>query len=128
MEKDKNSGGHTESQAFKKSWTLDAALYVVQHPTVDAKIWADAVEWLLLFGPEEIREVLLSAAMHATGQQFPDLKTVGCTTGGDPCYDIAQIAQSLDIDIEEARRILRHKEKTHGIRHGFDLSETTRIQ
>ena len=107
---------------------MDAALYVVQHPTVDAKIWADAVEWLLLYGPEEIQEVLLSASMHATRQQFPDLKTVGCTAGGDPCYDIAEMAQSLDIDIDEARRILHLKEKNHGIRHSFDSSETTKIQ
>ncbi|MEE4240691.1 MAG: hypothetical protein V2I36_04450 [Desulfopila sp.] len=128
MEKDKNCRDRSESQIFKDSWKVDTALYVVRHPTVDAKIWSDAVEWLLLFGPEEIKEVLLSASMYATVKQFPDLKTVGCTADGNPCYDVAEMARSLNIDIEEARQTLRRKESSHGVRHGFDSSETTKIQ
>ena len=39
---------------FKDEWDLDTALKVVQNKTVDSKLWAEAVEWLLLYGPPEI--------------------------------------------------------------------------
>ena len=34
--------------AFKQEWTVDSAMEILQHPTVDSKLWAEAVEWLLL--------------------------------------------------------------------------------
>ncbi|MBM9603161.1 hypothetical protein [Desulfopila inferna] len=128
MKKEKISGPEEDNLEFRESWTLENAMQVVQHPTVDAKLWAEAVEWLLLYGPEEIKEMLLSASMYATGEQFPDLKATGCTREGELCYDIAEIARALGVEEAEAQRILREKEKSHGTRHGFDVSETTKIQ
>ena len=43
---------------FAEQWTVESAMRIVQHPTVDSELWASAVEWLLLHGPPEIRELL----------------------------------------------------------------------
>jgi len=32
---------------------------------IDSKTWADAVKWLMLFGPEEIKKLLLDASTNA---------------------------------------------------------------
>jgi hypothetical protein len=128
MTKDKSSPSNHGSPEFQESWNLELAMYVLHHPTADAKIWAEAVEWLLLYGPEDIQEVLLSASMYATSEHFPNLKASGCTQDGELCYDIAEIAKALEIDVAEAQRILVEKEKSHGKRHGFEESETNTIQ
>ena len=38
---------------IKDQWTEETAMKILQNPTVDSKLWAEAVEWLILFGPEE---------------------------------------------------------------------------
>ena len=40
---------------LKDTWDVDSAMQILQHQTVDAKLWAEAVEWLILYGPDEIR-------------------------------------------------------------------------
>ena len=55
---------------FAQQWTLESALAVLEHPTVDSKLWAEAVEWLLVYGPPEVRELL--TAVRDTG---PDDET-----------------------------------------------------
>ncbi len=61
---------------FAREWTLESALAVLEHPTVDSKLWAEA-EWLLVYGLPDIRELLTAASGHATRASFPELKPQG---------------------------------------------------
>jgi len=109
---------------FKDHWTLENALKILQHPTVDSKLWAEAVEWLLLYGPSEIQTLLLYASGIATEKCFPNLKADTYTEDGQPCYDVAAIAQALGIDKEDACKTIAEKEMAHQIRHFIDPDET----
>jgi len=101
---------------------------ILQHPTVDSKIWAEAVEWLMVFGPPEIKELLQQASGQATRESFPELKPQGYAPDGTACYDIAELALALGISEEEAREKLQEMEEKHGVRHGFDEGDTTGLQ
>lgn len=118
----------TPENEFRDSWNLENAMYILQHPTVDSKVWAEAVEWLLLHGPKEIQEILLSSSQFATQSEFPKLKITKFSTDGTPCYDIDELAEALGITKEEAKEIIDQKERSHGVRHGFDDSESCKIQ
>ena len=96
---------------FKDLWDLKSAMQVLEHKTVDSKLWAEAVEWLLHYGPPEIRQMLLEASEIATGTTFPELKPTHYTPDGQPCYDISALAKSLGITEEQTREILRRKEQ-----------------
>lgn len=113
---------------FKEEWTVESAMAILSHPTVDSEIWAEAVEWLLIYGPSEVKELLQQASGHATSKQFPDLKPQRFGPDGSPCYDITELAQHLGISEEEARNQLLEKEMKHGIQHGFDEDETMPLQ
>ena len=113
---------------FQQQWTLETAMEILQHPTVESKIWAEAVEWLLIYGPPEIQELLRQASGHATRERFPELQPQGYAPDGTPCYDISQLAEVLDISEEEARAKLEEMEEKHGIRHGFGEEDTTGLQ
>ena len=114
--------------SFAQEWTLESALAVLEHPTVDSKLWAEAVEWLLVYGPPEVRELLTAASGHATRASFPELKPQGYGPDGSPCYNIGDLARSLGISEEEARRQLAEKEARHGVQHGIDDEATTTLQ
>ncbi len=94
----------------KEQWTLSSALKILQHPTVDAKTWAEAVEWLLRYGPKSIRDILLDASSEATQTQFTDLEPVGYSAEGRPFYDAKALAAMLNISEEEATQHLAEKE------------------
>ena len=96
---------------FKDLWDLESAMQVLQHETVDSKLWAEAVEWLLHFGPPEIRQMLLDASEIATETTFPDLKPTHYTPEGQPCYDISALAETLGITENQTREIIRRKEQ-----------------
>lgn len=113
---------------FKKDWTIQSAMEIMRHPTVDSKIWTEAVEWLLLYGPPEIKSLLQQASGLATSEEFPDLQAKAFTGDGEPCYNIADIAKALGIPEEEAVAILAEKERKHGIRHLVDEQETKKLQ
>ncbi|MDD2465107.1 MAG: hypothetical protein PHI97_14005 [Desulfobulbus sp.] len=113
---------------FQKEWTLESAMEILQHPTVDSKIWAEAVEWLMIYGPPEIRELLQQASGHATKKSFPELKPQGYAPDGTPCYDITKLAAAVGITEEEAREKLLEMEEKHGIQHGFGEDDTTGLQ
>lgn len=102
---------------FKEHWDLETALKVVQNKTVDSKLWAEAVEWLLLHGPPEVVSILLQASGHATEQTFPELQASDYTEDGQPIYDMAHLAKSLHITEEEVKKILREKEKANESTH-----------
>ena len=105
---------------FKDHWNLDAAMQILQNKTVDSKLWAEAVEWLLLYGPPEIVSMLLKASSQATGSIFPELQANNYTHDGQPSYSIEEIAQSLGISEREVREIIIRKEMQHSTFHFWD--------
>ncbi len=113
---------------FENEWTVEAALRVLEHPTVDSKLWAEAAEWLLLHGPPKVRELLRRSAQTATSECFPELRPEGYTADGEPCYNVAEVARVLGISEEEAVEVMAAKEMKHGTRHLFDKDETNPIQ
>lgn len=112
---------------FKNFWTLEMAMAVLENKTIDSKTWSEAVEWLLLFGPPEIRQLLGQASHTATSVCYPELKPTGYTPDGEPCYQIDDIANSLGISREEAIEKMTELEEIHGFRHLYDDEETYKI-
>ena len=113
---------------FKKEWNVESAMEIVQHPTVDSRIWAEAVEWLLLYGPPEIQEMLSGASSYATGREFPELKPQGFAGDGELVYSVGDIAQALGISEEEAAEIIADKQQKHGVQQLFDKQSTKKMQ
>ncbi len=114
--------------SFKKEWNLETAMEILQHPTVDSEIWAEAVEWLMIYGPPEVKELLSQASGHATKENFPELEPLGFDQDGNPCYSIPQLAAALGISEEEAAESIAAKEKKHGVGHLIDSDDTTPLQ
>lgn len=98
---------------FKELWDLKGAMKVLENETVDSKLWAEAVEWLILYGPPEIKDLLLAASATATNSSFPDLKPTHFTASGQPVYDVKALAENLGVSEDEVRKILEKKEKIH---------------
>ncbi len=115
-------------QEFKKSWDVEMAMAVLENKTVDSESWAEAVKWLMLYGPPEIQELLSQASSIATGSCFPEIKQSGYTPDGKPCYNVEDIAKSLGISKEEAMQKMAEKEMAHGVRQLYDDDETHKIQ
>ncbi len=108
----------------KDLWDLESAMKVLTHDSVDSKLWAEAVEWLIVYGPPEIRQLLIDASMMATNSSFPHLKPTYYTPDGQACYDVAELAQTLGIEEEEAKRILKEKEETHQFLQFFNAGDS----
>ncbi len=113
---------------FKDQWTQEMALEVLGNETVDSRTWADAVKWLILYGPPGVRDVLIQAADTATGRYFPDLKPSRYTEDGRPCYDISSLADALDLSEHEVREQLEKLEEEQGVAHLVDPEETKDLQ
>ncbi len=113
---------------FKKEWTVESAIEILAHPTVDSKVWSEAVEWLMVYGPPEIQEMLQHASGFATSREFPELKAQGFTRDGQPVYSVADVAQVLNISEEEAAEIIAEKQQKHGLQQFFDEMETRKVQ
>lgn len=113
---------------LKDQWDVESAMKVLRHPTVDAKLWSEAVEWLMLYGPDKIKEILLQSSGTATHECFPDLKAKGYAPDGQPCYSVKDIAINLNISEDEARHIIEEKEKNHETHHFIDEDDTMKIQ
>ncbi|MEE4135053.1 MAG: hypothetical protein V2I32_03170 [Desulforhopalus sp.] len=94
---------------FKDLWDLESAMQVLAHDQADSRLWAEAVEWLILNGPPEVRRLLLEASNTAIHAAFPDLKPHHYTPDGRPIYSVDDLAKALGISTSEARRILRDK-------------------
>ncbi|KJS01791.1 MAG: hypothetical protein VR65_07665 [Desulfobulbaceae bacterium BRH_c16a] len=105
---------------FKDLWDVESAMKVLTHKTVDGKLWAEAVEWLIIYGPAEIRQLLLESSMTAASSSFPELKPSRFTPDGQPCYTIEDLAKALHMDVKEATKLLRQKEAEHEIQNFFD--------
>ncbi|NNK56384.1 MAG: hypothetical protein HKP44_03610 [Desulfofustis sp.] len=102
---------------FKDQWDLDTALKIVQNKTVDSKLWAEAVEWLLLYGPPEVVSILLQASGHATEQVFPELEAASYSSDGAPVYDVARLAEKLGLSEDEIRQIIKAKSSSNQMTH-----------
>ncbi|MCP3892125.1 MAG: hypothetical protein GY702_25125 [Desulfobulbaceae bacterium] len=113
---------------FRQQWNIETALEILQHPTVDSEIWAEAAEWLILYGPPEIQELLQQASGHATQQNFPELKPFGFDKEGNPCYSVSQLAKEMGISEEDALESIAKKEEKHGVQHLIEEDETTTLQ
>lgn len=107
---------------------MTGALQILAHPTVDSQLWAEAVEWLLLYGPPEIRALLKEASGYAAGLEFPDLKVAGMTGAGEPVYSIAALARALAISEEEAASRLARQEQRHGINQRYGEDDILKTQ
>lgn len=95
--------------SLKDEWTLEIALQILQNPTVDSKLWAEAAEWLLRYGPPSIQNILLQASQTATELQFPELRPSHYTSDGMPIYDMARLADTLGVSEEEVQQIIARK-------------------
>ena len=113
---------------LKDEWDLEAAMRVLVHPTVDSKLWAEAVEWLILYGPEDTRQMLLEASGAATHQCFPELQAKGYAPDGQPCYSVEDLANELNITLDEAQDMIKEKERRHNIHHFIDEADTMKVQ
>lgn len=113
---------------FRNEWDLSMALQVMHSENVDAKIWADAVKWLFLFGPPAIREMISQASSAATGEFFPELSPIGYTEQGEPLYDVKKLAESLGMSEEEALTKMAELEREHDIRSLYDEPEAHKVQ
>lgn len=113
---------------LKDEWDVESALIVLKHQTVDAKLWAEAVEWLILYGPDDVRELLLNSSGTATHECFPDLQAKGYAPDGQPCYNVEDLAKSLHISEDEARTVIQEKEKIHKLHHFIDQEDTMKVQ
>ena len=113
---------------FNKEWTLESAMEILRHPTVDSEIWAEAVEWLLLYGPPDIQKMLKQASSYATGREFPNLKPQAFSADGEPVYSIAEVAKELGISEEEAAEVIAGKEKKHGVVYRISGENTRKLQ
>jgi hypothetical protein len=113
---------------FKQEWTLETAMEILQHPTVDSKIWAEAVEWLMLYGPPEVREMLKTASNYATSKEFPELKPQGYDENGDPVYSVSEVAKALQISEDEAAEIIAAKQEKHGLQQFYSSADTKKVQ
>jgi len=104
---------------FKDHWDLDTAMQILQNKTVDSKLWAEAVEWLLLYGPPEIVAMLLKASGQATDTTFPELQPTTYTHDGQPFYNVKEIAITLGLSEDEVREIISRKENLTERTHFF---------
>lgn len=110
---------------FKSLWDLESAMQVLTHDTVDSKLWADAVEWLIANGPPEIKELLLEASNLATQKSFPELTPSHFDFDGKPVYNVQELAKSLSITESEVMNILRQKEADLSTKQIFGEDEST---
>lgn len=97
------------------NWTIITAMEVLADSEADAKLWADAVEWLMIYGPPEVKEILQDASNDATTASFPALIPSHYSDNGTPCYDIKCLAKELAISEDEVRSIIDQKEKNHSL-------------
>jgi predicted transcriptional regulator len=68
----------------------------------------------MLYGPPEIKQLLLEASATATNNSFPSLTPTHYSTNGEPVYNTKELAESLGIPEEEVQKILAEKEQAHG--------------
>lgn len=104
------------------------ALSVIEHQTVDSALWVEAAEWLMLHGPQDIREVMQQASVMANKEIFPTMAPAGFNLAGEPCYDVKELAGALGLSEADLLQQLEETERRQGVRHVFEQLETKEIQ
>jgi len=99
----------------KSLWDIESAMQILASKTVDAELWAEAVEWLMIYGPPEVRQLLKDASATATHATFPHLKPSYFSPEGDAFYSVDDLAKTLDISSDEARKIIQKKQLEHDL-------------
>jgi len=82
-------------------WNLKDAMAVILNPTVDSRTWAEAVEWMMLYGPPGAREAIEMASISATCNCLPEIKPDGINREGELCYNIAGLARAMGMSEDE---------------------------
>ena len=100
---------------FKNLWDIKSAMQILASKNVDAELWAEAVEWLIVNGPPEIRQMLLDASENATEMTFPNLRPSYVTIDGEAFDSVSDIAESLGISEAEAQKIIKRKQQEHNL-------------
>ena len=113
---------------FRQQWDVEMAMAVLENKTVDSKLWAEAVEWLLLYGPPQVREILSQASSMATREHFPELQPTGYSPDGQPCYDVRKLAESLGVSPEDIMKKLGEMEIRQEAIHLYSEDEVHKIQ
>ncbi|MBU0682583.1 MAG: hypothetical protein KKD73_14290 [Proteobacteria bacterium] len=112
---------------FEKQWNTEMAMSIMANKTVDSETWAEAVEWLMLYGPPHIQEILNQASHVATSEHFPELKPSGYNPDGTPLYDVQALAKALNISAEDILEKLHKKEEEQETRHLFAEEDSLKI-
>ncbi|MEW6501311.1 MAG: hypothetical protein ACOY8P_02605 [Thermodesulfobacteriota bacterium] len=99
---------------FKHEWDTAMALEVLQSPNVDGATWAEAVKWLLFYGPPELRALINAASHFATSEHFPELMPTGYDETGTPCYDRQELAAAVGVSEEKLAQRLAEWEAEAG--------------
>jgi len=86
------------------------AMAVLGSETVDADTWSEAVQWLLLYGSESVKTLLLDASSTATSVEFPDLRPEGYTTEGEPVYSLGGLAQAMGTTVDDLEASIKKVE------------------
>ena len=86
---------------FKEQWDLEMAMEVLGNQDVDGQTWSDAVKWLLLYGPSQIKEIIGNAASFAFSEYFPQVEAKGYGDDGQPFYDLKDIAVALGVEEDQ---------------------------
>jgi len=100
---------------FKDQWNLEMAMEVLQSQTVDGKVWSEAVKWLLLYGPPQVKDILQQASAVAFEQCFSDVQAKGFNEEGQPYYDLQELAMALGMEVEEAAGRLAELQFAEGV-------------
>lgn len=99
---------------IKTQWNLEMALEVLASETVEAGLWSEAVKWLLLYGPPELREMLNLASNSSFNQCFPRVRVKGHNNSGHPCYALADLAEVLGMSVEAAAEQIQEIQSEFG--------------
>jgi len=100
---------------FKEQWNLEMAMEVLVSPNVDGEVWSEAVKWLLLYGPPQVKEVLGQASSFAFNEYPPQMQPKGYGDDGQPYYDLGDIAAALGVDEDEVVTKLAELQFEEGI-------------
>ena len=112
----------------QEDWDLESAMEVVMSPTVDSRLWAEAVEWLMLHGPAWAREAIDNASMTATCNCLPGLKPSGMNREGEICYRIEDLARALGVPEEEIGEKVSRLQFERGRQLIFPEDDTAGVQ
>lgn len=100
---------------FNKQWDLEMAMTVLGNPDVDGKLWSEAVKWLLLYGPPQVKDLLGQASSFAFNEYFPKVLAKGYGDDGQPFYALQDIAAALGVEEREVGAKLAELQFEEGV-------------